>query len=344
MKIKVTNWKISTLIGKREKINEQPEYQRGKVWTTEKEALLIDSILRGIDIPKIYLRLVKNHIHDYEVADGQQRLTALFNFHEGNFKLINKTIKGLSIGKIGSETVGGERFNTLSPDLKKKFLDTEITISIIESCTEDDVRVLFGRLQEGITLNPAEKRNAIISNVGKHIESIALNHKFFSNCKIAKKRFKHQDYLAHVFTLIFYNNSEDLKGVLIEKLYLDKKINITVSILKKVDKVLDLIYEIDNLPGMRIINKFTFIDVFWFLFNNIDGKTLNIDNFKLSLNNFEENRLKEKNNLQSLLAEKTKDSLILYNYIMNYDRSGSLKNSIDVRYDVFMTTFSKYLK
>lgn len=343
MKVKVTNWKISTLIKRRDKINEQPEYQRGKVWSTDKEALLIDSILRGIDIPKIYLRTIENKLHDFEVADGQQRLTALFNFRDGDFKLINKNIKGLQVGKIGTEIVGGKKYEDLPFDLKEKFLNSEITISIIEDCNEDEVRTLFGRLQEGITLNTAEKRNAIISSVGKHIESIVLNHIFFEKCKISKKRFKHQDYLAHVFCLIFYNNSDDLKGELIEKFYLDKSIIIGVSDLRKVDKILDLIYNIDHSGGMRIVNKFTFIDLFWFLYRNIDDKNLNVNSFKLEFNEFENNRLNEKDNLKELAGKRNKEAINLYNYIMNYNRSGSLSDSIDIRAQVFDDTFLKYI-
>ncbi|OAD45437.1 DUF262 domain-containing protein [Polaribacter atrinae] len=343
MRIKVTNWKISTLIKRRDKINEQPEYQRGKVWTTEKEALLIDSLLRGIDVPKIYLRVVSNKLHDYEVADGQQRLTAIFNFHDGDFKLINKSIKGLQVGKIGDEIVGGKKFDELPSVLQDKILDSEITISIIEDCSEDEVRVLFGRLQEGITLNAAEKRNAIISSAGKHIESIVLNHNFFDKCKISKKRFKHQDYLAHVFCLMFYNNSDDLKGGLIERFYLDKSINVSLTDLRKVDKVLDLIYDIDHSGGKRIVNKFTFIDIFWFLFRNIGNKSFNVADFKLEFNKFEENRLKEKDNLKKLAGEKTQQSINLYSYIVNYDRSGSLSDSIDERAKVFDNMFLKYL-
>ncbi|SHM89946.1 DUF262 domain-containing protein [Flavobacterium chilense] len=343
MEVKVTNWKISTLLKKREKINEQPEYQRGKVWSTEKEALLIDSILRGIDIPKIYLRNVKNHIHEFEVADGQQRLTAIFNFYENSFKLLDKNIKGLKTDKIEEFTVGNKKYENLDKKLQQKFLETEITIALIDSCTEDEVRVLFGRLQEGVTLNPAEKRNAIISNVGKHIDSLALNHKFFEKCRISKERFKHQDYLAHVFCLIYYKNQDDLKANLIEKLYLDKSVSVLANDLRKIDEVLDLIHELDMAEGKRIINKYTFIDIFWFLYRNADNSKVNIKGFKKSFNEFENNRLDRKDDLKDLAQEKNNDSINLYNYIMNYDRSGALNESINVRANVLDNLFKKFI-
>ncbi|SEL41369.1 DUF262 domain-containing protein [Parapedobacter koreensis] len=344
MEVKVTNWKISTLLKRRDKINEQPDYQRGKVWSAEKEALLIDSILRGIDIPKIYLRNITNRLHDYEVADGQQRLTAIFNFYDGQFKLLDKSIKGFKVSKIGDLYIGNKRYEDLDKKLKQKFLDTEITIAVIDDCTEDEVRVLFGRLQEGVTLNAAEKRNAIISNVGKHIDSLALNHKFFENCKISKQRFKHQDYLAHVFCLIYYKNNEDLKGNLIERLYLDKSISVTSDDLKKIDEILDIIHTLDLLEGKRIINKYTFIDIFWFLYRNLNGSHLDSKSFKKTFNEFEEKRLGQKDNLKELAQQRTKESINLHSYIVNYDRSGSLSSSINVRANVFDSIFKKFIK
>lgn len=344
MEVKVTNWKISTLLKRRDKINEQPDYQRGKVWSTEKEALLIDSILRGIDIPKIYLRNLKNHLHDYEVADGQQRLTALFNFYDGQFKLLDKNIKGLKISRLGDFQIGNKKYEDLESVLQQKFLDTEITIAVIDNCTEDEVRVLFGRLQEGVTLNAAEKRNAIISTIGKHIDSIALNHKFFENCKISKQRFKHQDYLAHAFCLIYYKNHDDLKGDLIEKLYLDKSISVNANDLKQIDEILDIIHSIDLLEGKRIINKYTFVDIFWFLYRNLNNLHLNTSSFKKAFNDFEQKRLDNKENLKELAQKKTDESINLHNYIMNYDRSGSLSNSIEARAKVFDSMFKKFIK
>lgn len=343
MVIKVKNWKISSLLKIREKINDQPEYQRGKVWSVEKEALLIDSILRGIDIPKIYLRSVNKGIFDYEIADGQQRLNAIFNFYDGEFKLIKKVIKGLEVGDINGFSVGGKQFSELNGHFKSIFLNTEITISLIEECTEDEVRLLFGRLQEGVSLNSAEKRNSIISTVGKHIDSIVLNHRIFSKTKIPKKRFKHQDYMAQVVALLVYKNKEDLKANTLEKLYLDNEVNLSMEDLKLIDKILDDIYDLDQVNGKKIVNQFSFIDLFLFLMNNAKDKKIDFNGFKKELDKFEECRLKERKNLEQLSLDTSEYNKNLYKYIVNYDRSGSLKESVNKRAVVFEWLFKKYL-
>lgn len=68
---------VRSFCRRKPKINVQPDYQRGAVWSRPQKQLLIDSILHDLDIPKIYLREVSNSIYEEEAVDGQQRLTAV---------------------------------------------------------------------------------------------------------------------------------------------------------------------------------------------------------------------------------------------------------------------------
>jgi hypothetical protein len=45
---------ITTLYGLRNKIDPTPDYQPPPAWTRKHKQLLIDTILRGYDIPKMY--------------------------------------------------------------------------------------------------------------------------------------------------------------------------------------------------------------------------------------------------------------------------------------------------
>ena len=63
------------------RIDLDADYQREKIWTTQQQELLLDSILRDIDIPKIYIvETNKNKQFDYECIDGKQRMSALLRF------------------------------------------------------------------------------------------------------------------------------------------------------------------------------------------------------------------------------------------------------------------------
>lgn len=50
MKIKQHTWPISELVGLQESINLNPVWQRGAAWKAPRKSLLIDSILRSMDM------------------------------------------------------------------------------------------------------------------------------------------------------------------------------------------------------------------------------------------------------------------------------------------------------
>src|SRR5260370_18183220 len=72
-------------IYKRRDRYEIPEWQRGGVWDKGKKQQLIDSILRGWRLPKFYF--VQSEGESYEVVDGQQRLTAIYDFFSNELEL-----------------------------------------------------------------------------------------------------------------------------------------------------------------------------------------------------------------------------------------------------------------
>lgn len=110
MKITHRSMKLSALTKKRERIHLNPSWQRGPVWSQPKQALLIDSILRGYNIPMIYLRsLPKSSPHDFEVVDGQQRLRAIWGFIDGDFPL------GKDLEKFGTVDASSRQFADLRP-------------------------------------------------------------------------------------------------------------------------------------------------------------------------------------------------------------------------------------
>ena len=63
------------------------EFQRSdRVWPTPPKVYLVDTILRGMPIPKIYIRTqtdVATRRSYREVVDGQQRLMAIQSYAQG---------------------------------------------------------------------------------------------------------------------------------------------------------------------------------------------------------------------------------------------------------------------
>lgn len=346
MKVKIETWKIKDLILIRDKINSQPRYQRGEVWKPRKSALLIDSIMRGVDLPKIYLRKLSSGPYLYEVADGQQRLNAIYSFKDCELTLPSHEDKGLNLSKIESYQIGGLTYDAeeLPNEFRKRFDNYLLTIAVVEDASHHEIRVLFGRLQEGESLVPAEKRNAIISKIGVHIDNFAINHIFFKSSYISEERFKRQDYMAHVFALIFYNNSDDLKANLLLKLYLDKTLNITQTLLARVGNILDMIHNIDQASSSKIYKKFHFIDFFWFLYKD-NVKNVDYDKIAERFDDFEKARLEAQDDPKKLITgnNSTTYNQNLFDYLQAFKSDGASVDSINKRKKVFSYLFKNYI-
>jgi hypothetical protein len=343
MEIDFDVWKIKDLIKYEEIINPKPQYQRTSVWSPQKKKLLIDSILRGYDIPKFYIRTTPNdNTHKYEVTDGQQRMRAIWEFatNEG-YALDRNHINGL-------ETFG-LNYNKLKsqyPELYNKFMDFELHISIIKEATPEETRSLFARLQMGERLNPAELRHAIASNIGNAIQAIVETNTFFNkDCRIPNSRYKHQDYLDHVITLVYFKGQRNIKAADLRQLYIELS-NSTIDeiqpLLLNTDKVLEIMRKTNSHKKGIFKNKWAFVDTFYLIYFNLD-KVENIKpkNFAESFNEFELKRKKYNKEPEKLIDDKAslKYDKDMYDYIIAFKTGGSLKTNLNIRHRVFTSSF-----
>lgn len=147
-----------------------PEYQRGEVWTRAQQKRLIDSVLRGYPIPLIYLHHISTKVagamrDDFEIIDGQQRIATLSDFRDGAFKLFDP-VKDAEEARFPSFIQelpcpwGGKTFDELDSALQEQFLNTRLSVVLIETTVPNEARDLFIRLQAGMPLNSQEKRDA----------------------------------------------------------------------------------------------------------------------------------------------------------------------------------------
>lgn len=342
MLTKVEIWTIQELYDNLNIIQEQPKYQRGPVWKPLKRQMLIDSILRGIDIPKIYLRRLDNALYKYEVADGQQRIIAIKDFINKSISLSNKNVNGLDLSKIGKFEVADKNIEEVNFKLKDYFLKFELTIAVVEDASNSEIRTLFGRLQMGDSLNPAEKRNALISNLGTEIDNIVLHHNFFTNCKIPPERFKRQDYLTHVLALMHYGNKYDLKANVLNKLYNDCSKILPQNLISDAVKVLENMHELEKICKKKIVNKWTFVDIFRLFLENIKKK-IDYSEFSKIFVAFEKRRALYSSKPEKLILGKkpTREENDLYQYITSFKSNGGNPKNLDKRFIAFQHIFAK---
>ncbi len=153
---------------RKEMVTANPEYQRGQVWSDKQQKRLIDSVMRGYQLPIIYLHFNEETAgglirQSYHIIDGQQRITALYRFAEGAFRLYTADDKLARFPRFQQDQPcpwGGKYFDELDEDLQGHFLKSELPVAYITTDDQNEVRDLFVRLQEGFALNDQERRDA----------------------------------------------------------------------------------------------------------------------------------------------------------------------------------------
>jgi len=336
MNIQTKQWSLKKLVGLENDINPKPQFQRGEVWKLHRKQLLIDSILRGYDFPKIYLSINRTKIqHVYDVADGQQRLRAIWEFFKDGYPLADNA-KPVSSNKVASK-----KFSEIPKPLQTRLEAFKASIAIINGMPQDELRTLFARLQMGVVLTPPELRNAIASAVGAIIHTAAETHVFFCESKITKARFKRQDYLTHALALAHYNNTEDLKARLLSKLYEEQALGHDRSMIKKAYDVLDWMAEINRESKQYIRTKWGFVDIFWFLFRkHAIIKSINAKGFGGAYISFEDDRVGHWKSPEHFLKSPKK---YLYEYIQAFNTSGGITDRLHRRSIVIEQVFNPFV-
>ena len=94
----------------------------------------MDPILRGYDIPKLYLRKVSTNPDKYEVVDGQQRLRSIWSFMNNEFALPkdSEAIQGID--------VAGKKYSELDMDVSMLLDMYTLDCAIITDSTEEEVK------------------------------------------------------------------------------------------------------------------------------------------------------------------------------------------------------------
>lgn len=132
-----------------------PKFQRRSVWNPKARSYLIDTIIRGKPIPKIYMRQEvnpKTRRVKREIVDGQQRLRTVLDFLEDGFHIL----------KTHTENDGGKCFSDLDDETQRDILKYEFSVDLLQDMRDQEIYDIFARLNTySVTLNAQELRNAM---------------------------------------------------------------------------------------------------------------------------------------------------------------------------------------
>lgn len=196
--------------------NLNPDYQRNKVWDSQRKSRLIESLIMNIPILPIFLYEISPS--KYEVMDGLQRISTIIDFLNNKFKL-----KGLEVW----QELNGCSYEELIPEVRdaigSRYLSGSVILSDSKNTKEkqDELkRLIFERLNTGgITLTKQEIRNAVnTSKMNTMINDFADNNDTFNNLwhsgGDSKNRMGNREMILRFFAYkdLSYNNNNTTVG------------------------------------------------------------------------------------------------------------------------------------
>ena len=143
-----------------------PYFQRRPVWRPKEKSFFIDTVLRGLPAPVIYVREKLNLTQQTttrEIVNGQQRLRTLFSFIDSSLLGDYKAERDhFTVERVHNSEIAGKSFLDLADEYKTRILEYEFSTHILPSSVEDrEVLTIFARLNStGVRLTYQELRNA----------------------------------------------------------------------------------------------------------------------------------------------------------------------------------------
>lgn len=165
-----------------------PKFQRRGVWQPAARSFFIDTLLRGMPVPPVYMRLTQSLKKDKvirEVIDGQQRISAVTSYMRDEYALS---------GSLGASWKG-KKFSQLTQQDQDNIKNYPFNAESFQSITDAEVLDIFSRLNTySVPLNSQELRNGkyfghfkqvAYSLAYEHLEFWRVNN-IFTETKIAR--------------------------------------------------------------------------------------------------------------------------------------------------------------
>jgi len=184
--------------------------------------LLIDSILNGFDIPKIYLhefpqpRRVDDRTYRYAIVDGKQRLQSIWDFIEGKFPL-RSDFEYFRDRSVQAAAFSYGQLSERYPSLKVKFDTTPLPILTIQTDVDELIEEMFSRLQDGAPLNLRSSSENVRGSASEAIRKLT-DGSFFTSClPFSNERYRHYDLAAKFLLLTEASGVTDIRKAYVDR-------------------------------------------------------------------------------------------------------------------------------
>lgn len=335
-------------VSQRSKIDMFPVYQReGRLWSRADKAFLIDSMLNGYDIPKIYMTdftvgVVKLNQKGlpYAIIDGKQRLEAIFDFADGNLVLDDEFVFQPD-PKLKLAGLGYPELSKLYPEVANVFNNWPLSVVHVVTDEQEKIDELFVRLNRSKPLTGAEIRNAMAGPVSELTRFLVGHELFKSSISFPKKRAQDKNAATKLLLFEFNGRPAETKKASLNKFTIqarkEPKEKIELSGRRVID-TLDRMSEIFLPKDPLLRSAGVFPIYYWFVRENDIKKDRFVREF---LNAFERAR-KENREMASDAAgaAKADNELLTYD---RFNRSTDDERSHIERHKILAKRFREYL-
>lgn len=208
----------------------RPDFQRREVWSAPARIMLMDTILRNIPMPKIFLANSIREGNTYRVViDGQQRLSAILAFMRDEFSLEHPF----------TSDEKGKRFTELPQEVQNRFLSYQIDFNEAINPSDDEVREVYARVNKYTTpLTKQELRRADFPGDFLTVSEELAIHDYFDRVGLfsaaTRRRYADVEYVSELlaamidgvqdkkktlddFYIKFANWNEDGKNIIVDR-------------------------------------------------------------------------------------------------------------------------------
>lgn len=264
----------------RDKIKMNPVYQRqGDIWSKSKRQLLIDTIINGFDVPKLYVHKFQTPLEEggatfeYAMIDGKQRAEAIFDFIENGYALDSK-FQYMADDYID---IGGLTYRELAkdfPDIKQDFDSFTLDIITIDTDDIELIEDLFYRLNEAMPLNAPEKRNSKPGPLAGLVRTIAEHDFFTVKIPFGNSRYRHYDLAAKMLLMVSRDTIGDTKKVQLDRFFESHKASTEESVLNLLGAVTAVLDEMVKVFTDRdaLLKSVGMISLYFLLFRRAIAK------------------------------------------------------------------------
>ncbi|MCD4697691.1 MAG: DUF262 domain-containing protein [Bacteroidales bacterium] len=343
------NKTLTWWFNRKDKIDMRPTYQRrGKLWSDADKAYLIDSILNGYDVPKLYIadfiwgssQLNKKKL-PYAIIDGKQRLEAIFGFFEGSV-VLNDDFIYLENPKL---KLGGLSYKDIKKNHKEisdEFDTYNLMAMSVIAEDEEPINELFIRLNRSKPLTGAEIRNAMKGPAPEIIRLISKHEFFVDNIKFDVKRGQDLNAAAKVLAFEYYQDFYDTKKKDLDSFVIKTSTHSKEKLELAGRHVLDNLEKMSDifLPRDNLLRSAGLIPVYYWFVKKVNPKYY--PKVRKFIVQFEEQRKLNRSLVKS--DPKNKSINLVFVEYDNYNRSTNNLQSHRERCRILLQYFNDYPK